>query len=349
MHNMPDSLWNIETGNDNRDQPANNAPHSALSPSQGSAMYDENGELVWINGKAGRALVTIAVPTYRDDASRMIRALAKCDQADRTELIIYDDGSQNPPMRERMRDALKDYPGPGALVAARDNKGRSHARNRLIAHAGSDWILLLDADMLPDSTSFLKVYLAAARACERPALFAGGFSLHRVEVRGYQKLHAAQSRRSECLDAETRSRDPGRHVFTSNLLVHREILQSVPFDQEFVGWGWEDVDWGLRVAQQFPVCHLDNSATHLGLDRDSALMRKYRRSGPNFARLVKRHPDAAKSMSLYRAARTLKWIGPLNWPLAWTAGAIARIRLLPLPLRLMGLKLYRAAHYARSV
>ncbi len=349
MHKMPDSLWNSEQDSGSSDRFSSDRPRETVSPSRGTAMFDENGELIWVNGQAGRALITIAVPTYRDDASRMIRALSKCAESDRTELIVYDDGSQNPPMRERMRDALKDYPGPGALVAARDNKGRSHARNRLISHAGSDWILLIDADMLPDSTNFLKVYLAAARACERPALFAGGFSLERVKARGHQKLHAAQSLRSECLDAEARSREPGRNVFTSNLLVHREILHAVTFDQGFVGWGWEDVDWGLRVAQQYPVCHLDNTATHLGLDRDSVLMRKYRRSGPNFARLIKRHPEAARSMSLYRAARTLKWIGPLNWPLAWSAGALARFRLAPMPLRLMGLKLYRAAHYARSV
>lgn len=349
MSTMPDSLWtpdlhaNLTTGSRMTGLAgASNGPGA-------DTMFDQNGELVWINGHAGEALITIAVPTYRDDASRMIRALSRCDGAEATELVIYDDGSGNPPMRERMRDALRDYPGPGKLVAARENLGRSHARNRLIAHGGTRWLLLLDADMLPDRNAFLRIYLAAARACESPALFAGGFSLEQVRPRRNQKLHAAQSRRSECLDAETRARQPGRHVFTSNLLVHRDILQAIAFDDAYVGWGWEDVDWGLRVAEQFQVCHIDNTASHLGLDRDRDLMRKYRRSGPNFARLVRRHPEAARQMSLYKSARLLKWLGPLNWPLAWIAGAVARLAILPAALRLAGLKLYRAAHYARSV
>ena len=346
---MADGLWN--SGNTGAILSAV-ADGKSAGPAGGMAaseMFDENGELIWINGRSGHCAITIAVPTYRDDASQMIRALSRCELAEQIELVIYDDGSANPPMRERMRDALRDYPGPGALVAARENKGRSHARNRLVAHAGSEWILLLDADMLPDSTAFLKVYIAAVHSCKRPALFAGGFSLDRIRPRPYQKLHAAQSRRSECLDAETRAKQPGRHVFTSNLLVHRDILHDVPFDDAFVGWGWEDVDWGLRVAEQFPVGHLDNTATHLGLDRDSVLMRKYRRSGPNFARLARRHPHAAKRMSLYRAARALKWLGPFNWPLAFAAGGLARLPVAPMPMRLLGLKLYRAAHCARAL
>ena len=104
MDNMPDSLWN--TSHETAERPRQSGPPGNTDPAApqpgAPAMFDENGELIWINGHAGRSLITIAVPTYRDDASRMIRALSKCDDAERTELVIYDDGSENPPMRERM-------------------------------------------------------------------------------------------------------------------------------------------------------------------------------------------------------------------------------------------------------
>ena len=59
---------------------------------------------------------------------------------------------------------------------------------------------------------------------------------------------------------------PEKYVFTSNLLIRRDVFDAEPFDAGFVGWGWEDVEWGMRVSRRHPIAHIDNPATHLGLD-----------------------------------------------------------------------------------
>ncbi len=343
---MSDTLEKPGPANDEARQPRNRL--KLASRSRATASTPSANESVWANGRTARPVFSVTIPTFRDDPSRLIRALARCQSSDATELIVYDDGSGDAILCQRIREAMADYPGPARLVAADRNMGRSHARNRLMVHAGCEWLLMLDADMLPDSRTFIDVYLSAARTCERPALFAGGFSLDRVKPRGSRKLHAAQSLKSECLDAQTRAREPGRHVFTSNLLIHREVLETIGFDPAFVGWGWEDVDWGLRVARHFPVCHLDNTASHLGLDRAGVLMSKYRNSGANFARLVANHPEATKDMALYRAARSLARLGPLALGLGWLSAGSARAGFVPMRLRLGALKLFRAAHYSRE-
>ena len=297
--------------------------------------------------KQGPAGLSVLVPTYRDAPARMITALAGLPGAADTHMILFDDGSGRE--LEAECAALESWPGPVSLIVSDDNLGRAGARNRLLAHAETDWVLLLDADMLPDGADFLQRYLGAIEAADGPMLIAGGFSLEQAEIGRETRLHAAQSERSECLAAAVRAEQPGRYVFTSNILVHREVLEAVGFDEAFTGWGWEDVDWGLRVAARFPVRHIDNTATHLGLDTDAALMRKYGGSGENFARLAERHAEAVDEMSLMRAVRLMQRIGPIRPLVRSIAGAAARARILPTGLRLMGLKTWRAAIYAEHV
>lgn len=303
------------------------------------------GEDVLSNGVDGQALISICVPTYMDSADALLASLVRLDGAAQCTLLVFDDGSGQPELTRLLAKQILRYPGPARLITAPENRGRAQARNRLTALAETDWTLFLDADMRPDYDNFLKRYLNAAEACDEPALIAGGFSLTHAVPTAETRLHAAQSAASECLPAGLRAKAPGRYVFTSNILVHSDILEAVRFDDAFSGWGWEDVDWGLRVAAEHPVHHIDNPATHLGLDSDETLMAKYGSSGENFARALDKHPEALKATPLYRAARSVSSL-PGRGGVKALASRLARTRALPLKLRLFGLKLYRAAVYA---
>ena len=306
------------------------------------------GEDVLSNGVTGEALLSICVPTWKDGADALLASLIRLEGAEECTLLIFDDGSMDEDLTRHLARQILRYPGPARLITAPENAGRSQARNRLTILAETDWVLLLDADMKPDDDDFLKRYLDAAEAAEVPALIPGGFSLRHAHPTDETRLHAAQSIASECLPAEMRAKAPGRYVFTSNILVHKAILDTVQFDDGFEGWGWEDVDWGLRIADAYPIHHIDNPATHLGLDTDKALMQKYGGSGANFAYAVARQPEALKATPVYKVAKTLSRL-PGKRSVKWAAGQLARVRWLPLKLRLFGLKLFRAAAYAEHL
>jgi len=305
----------------------------------------EQGEDVVSNGVFGEATIRICVPTWKDGADALLASLIRLDGAERCTLLIFDDGSKDADLSRHLVRQILRYPGPARLITASANKGRATARNRLQALAETDWLLFLDADMRPDDEGFLLRYLELTETLNEPALVPGGFSLKHATPTQETQLHAAQSNTSECVDASVRRKAPGRYVFTSNLMVHRDILNGVSFDPGFVGWGWEDVDWGLQVAERYAIHHIDNPATHLGLDKDAALIEKYGRSGANFARLVTRHSAAMEATPLYKSARLLSRL-PGRSGFAWIGRKLALGRGLPLGLRLFGLKFYRAAQYA---
>ena len=291
--------------------------------------------------------LTICVPTFKDDASQLIAALSVIEGAGAAEIVIYDDGSGDGMLLASVKEALKTYPGQFMLVSNEINQGRSTVRNRLAAFAGSEWLLFLDADMRPDSAFFLTNYLDALSASPSPSLIVGGFSMQQVRRRKSNRLHHAQSVASDCLSAERRRSNPGRFVYTSNLLVHRSILESVPFDEGFEGWGWEDVDWGLRVANAYPVTHIDNTASHLGLYSNAALIRRFGESGANYARLRTKHPEATAQLPLTRAIRMVNRLPGKRFLRASTRFiAEDRMGMIPLSIRLIALKAYRAVCYA---
>jgi hypothetical protein len=131
-------------------------------------------------------------------------------------------------------------------------------------------------------------------------------------------------------------------------MVRRDVFDAEAFDEGFRGWGWEDVEWGARVSRRFPILHIDNPATHLGLDTPEVLAGKYEQSVENFARLAARHPDLVARYPSFKAAQLLKtWPGVPRW-----RGLLKRLALsslMPLTLRVMAMKAYRAALYSEAV
>ncbi len=295
----------------------------------------------------GAPVLSVLIPFLRDDPTALIRSLGKIGKGRTVELIAFDDGTNNEALTNRVSDALRATALPGRLVSSRVNLGRAKGRNRLARFARGDWLLFLDADMAPDGPDFLTTYteLIAAHA---PAVAFGGFSLDQAPDKAEHALHRRMALASDCASVEARRAMPEKHVFTSNLLVRRDVFAVHPFDESFDGWGWEDVEWAMRVARRHWITHIDNTATHLGLDPAATIAAKYEQSAGNFARVVADHRSVVERYPSYRAARLLKRL-PLRaaWRPALKSFALAEA--LPLAARAFAMRLYRAALYAEAV
>lgn len=312
-----------------------------------------DSEIVFARAAApaqSRLRLEICIPVFRQDPSNLIADLSRQIGAGDVALRLYDDGSGDPVLTQRIREALAAFPGQSTLMSIAENRGRAGARNGLINAAEGEWLLFLDADMRVEGRNFLNAYLEAAARQNGPCCIVGGFGVDLRMVTSATKLHAMQSHKSECLDAARRNADPGRYVFTSNIFLHRQICKEMPFNDQFRGWGWEDVEWGLNIVSRFPVIHIDNAATHLGLDEDKALLGKYERSGLNFLLMLQAHPDSVARMPVYRIARHLSHL-PLRRALIWSCRqtVVSGRSILPVSLRLYALKVFRAAIYAQAL
>ena len=305
---------------------------AAITQTQSNAAWDS----------CTQPRLSVLIPFHRDAPVSLLETLAQT-QPGGVEVILFDDGAPDLALNGEVAEAVKCTSTPALLITSRVNRGRSAARNRLAAAARAPWLLFLDADMEigPD---FLTRWISYTQTTQAGALF-GGFEPTTPTQR--TRVHAALAEQSDVHTASEREALGAVAVCSSNLAVRAETLAQVPFDEGFQGWGWEDVDWALTASTRFDVTHVDNPARHDGLETVDALLAKFARSGPNFARLLARHPDYAERPGAKLAARVkatrLTSIAKISGRLA------ARIGILPIKLRVLGLKLYRAGVAAEAL
>lgn len=307
---------------------------------QQAAIVDDNA--AW---PAGEAILSILIPFKGDDPTPLLAALGR--EACGVELVILDDGTSDEALAARVTEAVRALPFPARFVRLARNEGRAKGRNRLVAHARAPRFLFLDSDMLPDGRHFLRDWLDVVARQDPPVAF-GGFSLHQTPQLPGHALHRAMASHSDCLTADCRARNPAKHVFTSNLLVRRDVFKGEAFDEGFTGWGWEDVEWGMRVARRWPILHVDNTATHLGLDTAPVMAAKYEQSAANFARVVAAHPAVVATYPSYKVAKVLKY-APLRGLWRPALKLYALIEGAPVKTRAFAMRLYRAALYVEAV
>lgn len=298
---------------------------------------------------AARPALSVLIPFFGDDPRPLLKAVdAQAVRLGVTiELVTLDDGSGDPALAEGVAAVIQALSTPGRLVRLSLNQGRAKGRNRLARHARSDAFLFLDSDMRPDGEDFLACWLDLAQGGSTPVA-CGGFKVDGSPQMAATELHRALANRSECLPAAARRRAPAKYVFTNNLLVRREVLEAEPFDEGFVGWGWEDVEWGVRVSRRWPILHIDNPAQNCGLANVETLLRKYQQAAPNFARMLKVHPEMVARFPTFQAARVMK---PLPFRRLWLRGlaALAKTSHAPMRLRELAIKSYRAGLYAEAL
>ena len=298
-------------------------------------------------GRPKAPVLSVLVPYYHDDPSPLIRALAEqCKGRSDTEILIYDDGSNDAELSKTAIAAVKNCDAPVTLFIADGNRGRSFARNQLTEMARADWVLFLDADMLPETDRFIADYVSLIKSNSSDAVFGGFKVLSRADDPD-RELHRALSETSDCLTLAERQEAGPQFVCSSNLAVRRKVLSAEPFDPEFRGWGWEDSEWAARVFKSFRLVHADIPAVHLGLETTDTLLERFQTSGPNYARFTGKHPELAQRLPLYRIVQKLKKI-PGQKLLRPVLRGVVKLNAAPLRLRLLALKLWRASWYAET-
>ena len=294
-----------------------------------------------------RPKLSVLIPYYRDDPTALLQALlSQTVEQDGVEVLIYDDGTGNANLNAKVCASVKSAHSPVHLMIAHGNKGRSAARNALQENARADWVLFLDADMRPVSENFLKDYVSLIEQDIADVIF-GGFTVPEKAETADQELHRALSEVSDCLSLAARQAAGPQFVASSNLAVRKAVLASEGFDDGFTGWGWEDSEWAARVAKRFNLLHANIPALHLGLESTDTLLRRFKTSGHNYVRFTQKHPDIAQTLSLFKISQKLrktpgqKLIRPL-------LKLTVKLNVMPIKLRLLALKLWRASHYAEA-
>ena len=200
-------------------------------------------------------LISVIVPTYKDDARLQLCVDALADQSlpkDKYEVIVVNNDTV---------DLSIDLPEPNFITLKETKPGSYSARNLGLSKASGSIIAFTDSDCIPD-TDWLRCGLeafeqsAAQRVAGSIQLFYKGASMTAVEC--YESIFA--------FDQETNVAN-GVSV-TANLFVRRNVFDLVgTFDDSLLSGG--DTEWNKRATQSGITLELQRSAVVLHPARSS--------------------------------------------------------------------------------
>jgi len=130
------------------------------------------------------------------------------------------------------------------------NKNVAYTRNRLLQEAQYPWVLVLDADVIPLSSSFIETYW---RQREQGLFFQGGFAYHPSDEGANPSLRLKYG--------ETIEQHKHLHSCCNLFFNQREL--DLAFDASIQGYGYEDTLFFLTLEQRKVTIHrIDNPVYH---------------------------------------------------------------------------------------
>jgi glycosyltransferase involved in cell wall biosynthesis len=213
-------------------------------------------------------MISILVPTYNYNIYALIQEVHKqLEAADIAyEIIVSDDHSSLHTEENKKIESLLHT----TYIIQEQNVGRTKNREILANTATYDWLLFLDADVLPATTSFIKNYVNAIQ--EDLDIIFGGISYQESPPKKDQYLRWYYGKHRESQSIKKRNQHPW-FVISQNLLIKKEIFLKANVSKEN-RYGLDNLFSHQLKALQARILHIDNPIIHLGLEESSVFLNK---------------------------------------------------------------------------
>jgi hypothetical protein len=216
-------------------------------------------------------MLSILIPTYNYNAFPLVFAIY--EQIVKTEIpfeiICLDDASTVAFSENQQINTLAN----SRYEFLANNIGRSKIRNLLAKKAQYDWMLFLDADVLPQGDNFISTYIPYLN--DEVKIVNGGLLYQNEKPEKSKLLRWVYGKNREALPYLKREKKPYLSFLTLNFLIHKAVFEKVTFNETIPNLRHEDTLFSYNLMQKnIKIVHINNPIYHLGLDTFENLIRK---------------------------------------------------------------------------
>lgn len=265
-------------------------------------------------------MLSILIPTYNAICTELVaRIHSEATRLDIPfEILVADDGSRSEIDEINRHIATLSN---CCYFPATENIGPARLRNRLADQAKYQYILFLDADVLPVRPTFLADYLQAAI---QGGVVCGGFCYQRGKPSAQHALRYYYGIHVEEKTAAERNRHPYTQFISMSFLVDRSVFKLVRFD-EAMHFGYEDAHFGILLEQAKVFLHyIDNPVYHMNLDSSSEYLGKIRHSITNLSKHIDKQRSYVRLLQWYTKLERCRLTGFVAWIFQLTQSAIEK-------------------------
>lgn len=241
-------------------------------------------------------MLSICIPTYNTNCSALLGVLAKqIGKIEETvEVLVCDDFST-----DYVRNNQEACERNGFLFFENySNLGSISTRIKLAKESSFNWLLFVDADMLPKTDKFVIRYTNIINF--NKADIAIGGCCYENKIKPFN-LRLRYGRNREEISAEKRQLNPYNSILFGNVLIKKELFSEVFDDFNDKDYGEDIYLSSLLKSLNKDVVHLPNEVYHLGLENNREFVKKIQKSGEMYARL---DSYSALDLSHIKLART---------------------------------------------
>lgn len=161
------------------------------------------------------------------------------------------------------------------IIQNHTNQGRIASRNLLAEKANFDWILFIDADMLPANDDYLRSYETVITQ-NTPDICVGGYSYDYKLNSSEYSLRYNYGLKKESLTADKRNKRPYKVILSGNMLIKKRVYKQHLLYLQSGSYGMDNIIGAIFKTNQLNVLHIDNAVLHLGLEKNVTYLSKKR-------------------------------------------------------------------------
>lgn len=218
-------------------------------------------------------MISVLIPTYNYHILPLVQKVHELLSAEKIdfEIICLDDCSPRTSFIDQ-KEEINSLENTSYQVL-KVNIGRSKIRNLLADTANYDWLLFLDADVMPIKDDFIKNYLKFIS--EDHDVLYGGIKYVPKKPDASQLLRWHYGNLREALDTEKRSRKPYLSFLTLNFLIRKSVFEKVRFNEDIPNLRHEDTLFSYQLREaKIPILHIENPVYHLGIESSKEFLKK---------------------------------------------------------------------------
>ncbi len=185
-----------------------------------------------------------------------------------------------------------------------ENVRRSKIRNLLAQQAQYDWLLFLDADVMPKDSDFIKRYVSFMN--DEIILVNGGLEYEQKLPENNKMLRWVYGHKREAIPVRKRKTKPYESTLVSNILIPKKIMLQFPFNDTICDYGYEDFVFIATVRKNnVGITQIDNPVYHLNMETSTVFLKKHLEALDNLHALIGKKIMEPKDTILSRWRNTL--------------------------------------------